>query len=360
MSAVVGGNRRAAARQYVAAAGAAAANILANPSARKAVAAVVKTVLNKAAGSKKRKRGDKKDNVTYRESNGSGQKKKLSNKKGKGKKRSKGSLKKRISKLEKKVHDNYAHHTWKTDQKLQVSCLTNACGYNLLQFCSGASLNSFLGEIPYTDETNPSVENNFNMAVAAQPLNVKIKTYSSCTIRNNYLYPACLKLYVLKPKGDNSDNPIDDITNGIADLANPSATWDAHTVFPSDSKRFLQKWKVLRTQDVRLQSGDEVSISHAEDFVFDQKDYAEIGTTFQKRYTRILLIRICGVVAHESATPSNIGIAPAKVDCVGYFKAELDRPCDVPTQSFTQDLALNSLTTAVVGVASAETENSVS
>lgn len=352
-------------RQYLAAGAQGVGSLMAHPATQRAIGAIVKTALTKNASlgrSSKKAKTDKKSQVTYRESNGSGQKRKLKSRKGKGRKRSKGSIKKRVAKLEQKTKQNLSHHTFKIDEKFQVSCLTNTCAYNSTQFMSGAQFNTVLGEIPYTLESNPSVKNNFNMGVAYNPLNIKIKCFASATLRNNYLYPACLKLYVLKPKVDQGDTPKDDIENGITQLANASVNnWASHIFYPSDSLRFKQKWKILRCQDVRLQSGDEVTFNYNEDFVYDQKEYTELSAAYTRKYSRVFLVRICGVVAHESATESNIGTAPAKIDCVINYVYKINRATDVPVNSLNQpSKGVNDLTTAVVGVASAERETSAS
>lgn len=360
-----GANRMVGFRQYLAAGAQGVGGLMAHPATQRAIGAIVKNALSKAASvgrSSKKAKTDKKSTATFRESNGSGQKRKLKSSKGKGRKRSKVSIKKRVAKLERKTKENMAHHKFKIDEKFQVSCLTNTCAYNSTQFMSGAQFLTVLGAIPYTLESNPSVENSFNMGVVAQPLNIKIDAFATATLRNNYLYPACLKIYILKPKVDNGDAPKDDIQNGLTELANPSINnWASHLFYPSDSKRFLQKWKVLQTQDIRLQSGDEATINYKEKFVFDHKEYSELSAAYTRKYSRVFLVRICGVVAHESATESNIGTAPAKVDCVINYVYKIDRKHDTPQTSVYQpSLGLNDLTTAVVGVASAERETSAS
>lgn len=302
--------------------------------------------------------------VRFAESNGSGQaitirKKRKSKRKGK-------SLKKRVASLEKSSKQNYQVATFKFDYAYQTASLTNTCSYSTYHWMAGADILSAIDEMPYIDPTVPSTKKQFNMGVASNTFKLAMKFVGTATMRNNYLYPCDISVYIVRPKTGTLDSPSTDIQDGITDAANISVdNWAQYNLFPSDSSLFNQKWKILKHQKLRLQSGDEMTISHSEKFTFDQKLYADHsgeGNVYTKQYSRVLLIRVCGIVAHESADSTKIGIAPSKIDVLAKRQYIVKKPSEVPMHTLqqTKSSTVNNLTTAVVGVASAETENAAS
>jgi hypothetical protein len=317
----------------------------------------------KSPPKKKRKTGV--DKVRFSESNGTGQAITIAKKK-RSKKKSKGSIKKRVAKLEKETKLNYQKATFKFDYAFQAGSLTNTAGYTSYHWMSGADILTTVDEMPYYDPTSPATKSQTNMGVASNPTKLQMKFVGSATMRNNYLYPAELDVYIVRPKSGTADSPTTDIQDGINNAANISvATWAQYNLFPSDSKLFAQKWKILKHQKVRLQSGDELTISHSEKFTFDNKLYADSsgeGNLYTKQYSRVLLIRLCGVVAHESADPTLIGIAPSYLDVLCKRMYTVSKPSEAPmvTLQQTKNTTVTNLTTAVVGVSSAERETSAS
>lgn len=319
--------------------------------------------LGLAAGSKRKspKSPGKHDKVTFANASGTGQAFKVQGKR-KRTRKVKTSIKKRVKQLEKKVRENYAKHVFKFDYAYRVGSLTNTAGYGSLHWINGADFNTTIDEVPYVDPTLPSTEKQFNMSVVSQPQKVKFSWTGKAVFRNNYLYPCDITIYLLAPKQDTNNSPGDDVQNGLTQLANAGiTTWAAYNLYPTDSKRFVQGWKIIKMQKLRLQTGDEMTFHHSENFTYDPKDYANIGTTYQRKYSRVLFTRCSGVVAHESATPANVGTAPTELDVMATRKFVMHRPCEAPFETLQQVRSgtVIDLTTPIVGAASAEVENTL-
>lgn len=290
-------------------------------------------------------------------SGGSGQTMRMG--KSKRKPRPKVPLKKRVAKLEKKTKSAYAKYDYKLTETLQVSSVANRCNYGSADLVTSAVIETMLSGLPYHNPATPSTTQQQQAQLIVRPTKWPIELYAHVTMRNNYLYPVRIRCYVLQPKVDSSTTPTTCVTNGITTKAVSVTSTTGPYLYPSDSKQFTDNWKILKSCDMKLQSGDECTVSHSEKFIYDQEFYDTNTSLYSKKYARLFFIRVVGVVCHDNTTTSLLGLAPTKVDALVHRKFTVSYPTEAPIQSMYDSTVLDTITTAVVGVSSAEVEISL-
>lgn len=272
----------------------------------------------------------------------------------------KASLKKRVAKLEKSQKTNYLTETYKANDTFQVLSVANRCGYQFGTLTDATILENVLAAMPYFDPAAPTITKNYDARTVTLPTKWHFQVHSVATMRNNYLYPVNVRCYVIKPKTDSSTTPTSSITAGITLQANPSvySTTDPW-LYPSDSKEFTDGWSIINSCEMKLQSGDECQVPYSEKLVYDQEFKDAHTATYLPRYTRLILVRAVGVVCHDSTTTTNVGICPTALDVIINRKLMVKAPASAPTRNLYVGTNLGTITTGVVGVASAEVETTL-
>lgn len=288
-------------------------------------------------------------------SNGSGQSQKMPG--NKGKKKTKAPLKKRVKQLEDKVNDNLATHVFKSEATFQSSAVSNRCGYNLGTLLGAAQFEQMLDAFPFQSTAIPGTPATFDATSVTQPAEWKIKCYTKTIMRNNYLYPCNIRCYILKPKVDTNTNPISSVTVGLTEQTSGAIySTTAPFLYPSDSMEFNEHWKILSSCDMKLQSGDECVVPYEEEISYNQ-EFADSNTsTYLKKYSRLIFVRVVGVVCHDNATSTNVGISASAIDAVIERKFTVKYPSAAPIKTTEMVSGLSAITIGVVGVSSAETE----
>lgn len=291
-------------------------------------------------------------------SNGSGQSMKMGKRVSKPKNTK--PLKKRVAQLEKKVRQNFGTHVFKQEATFQCTSIVNRCGYGEGTLLSAAAIESMIDAVPVQSTATPGTPATWDATSATQPTKWTIKCYAKTIMRNNYLYPVNVRCYVLKPKVDQSTSVQGGITAGIAEQTSSAVySTTAPFLYPNDSKEWRDTWHVINSCEMKLQSGDECFVPWNEQITYDQEFRDNNTTTYLRKYSRVILIRVVGVVCHDSVTTSIIGISPTALDCVVYRKYELKYPSVAPLTTNEVVSGLGSVATGVVGVASAETETAL-
>lgn len=294
-------------------------------------------------------------------SNGSGQTNNMKMK-SKGRKRKPLTLKRRIKNLEKKTRKMcFAKHTLLKEATFQVNSAANKCGYAEGNLVAQADFEALITKFPYIDETAPTANSKYDARGIPHPAKWCFKVASKCIMRNNYLYPVDVRCYILKPKHDSDLPAYNALYNGIVSMSNGDV-YDvlAPEIYPSTSIEFGQQYKILKSCKMRLQSGDECVVPFNEDIVYDHKENDVNTLAYSPKNTRVIFIRVQGVVTHDSTTSTNVGFAPTQIDCVIQRKISIVHPADAPIRTLQCDSGLSAITTAVVGVSSAEREVSLS
>lgn len=175
-------------------------------------------------------------------------------------------------------------------------------------------------------------------------------------LRNNGLTPAVVRVYQLVNKQEVAEAPSTLVINGITDVGGIPGTAGAADpkYFPSDSPIFLENYKILNTTEYHMKCGDEVTCHMAvKDLVYDPDSNDLSGKEeFVKGLTHWIMIRVQGVVCHDSVTSTAVGYCPATIDFVQTNKVSVvDKTGDGLTRISTawSNQAYGSITTSVVG-----------
>lgn len=271
------------------------------------------------------------------------------------------SLKKRVKSLEKKLKKQQWHkHTFKTNATVQVSSSANQAGYQSCIFWGTAQIEDFINAVPYMNPAAPATNAQFDATTIVPNVKWAIDCYGKVIMRNNYLYPCNVRCYIVKPKVQTGNLPEVTYLAGLTKMADPAVDSTSATVFYlTESEDFKLNWKVVRSCNMSLKSGDECVVPYKESIKYDQEFWDINTSAYNKPYTRICVIRVQGVVCHDSLTPTNVGWSPAKLDVVIERTFKMRKCSEAPLRTIEQTNGLQAITTAIVGVASAETENAL-
>lgn len=173
-----------------------------------------------------------------------------------------------------------------------------------------------IDNLKYFDPATPGTftTTDFNAGTNQKEILVD-SVYSKLTLKNNAQIPGRVTVYTLKPKTDTSISPTTAITNGLADIGNPTST--SQLIYATDSDQFTDLWKICATRSKIVMPGREISISHSEkNYRYDPAYFdAQTSTYSKKGRCFMFLVRVEGVMAHDSSA-SEVGFAQASFDVI--------------------------------------------
>lgn len=105
---------------------------------------------------------------------------------------------------------------------------------------------------------------------------------------------------------------------GLTNAAAGDALEDNPQFYPSDSQRWSSEVRVIKTYKVRLEAGDEFTLSSSKTLIYNQERYDTEGATskYINAFTRGVLTRITGVVAHDADPTTSVGWGDGGVDYI--------------------------------------------
>lgn len=271
------------------------------------------------------------------------------------------SLKKEVESLKKDKKKNLAKHCFYQTATGQAVCASSQAGYTEVFMWNPTAIESMLDSLPILNTAAPGTKTAVDMTTITNPTNWDIDCWAEVVIKNNYLYPVDVTCYIIKPKEDMSTSPSNACVLGYALKANPSITsqYDIN-FYPSDSSQFGDTWTIIKScSPKRLTAGDELVEKYSSRLHYDQEDLDLVSATYKRKHTVAVLVRVQGTVAHDSVTVSNIGTSEGAVDIIVRRKFKVAYPAIAPQETLDNSNGLVALDQAVVGVASAETENSL-
>lgn len=237
-------------------------------------------------------------------------------------------LKKKVVKISKMLNcNNSVFNSFENDAFTLASAI-NRCAYGSYRFIGQQEIEVALQKLPYANPATLGTKQEVNVVGAAQPTKWCVKTSSKFCVRNNYLHPVVVDAYMCRPKNATGNAPHTQVTNGFGQMEvlgtvtalNPS-------LYPSHSKLFNDGWKITRHEKVTLEAGAEIILSHYETFKnYDHKYWDIYTSTYQPKYSRMLMLRIQGVCGHDVVNPDLVGITEAKVDIVCFRKVQIIYP----------------------------------
>lgn len=220
----------------------------------------------------------------------------------------------RLKKVEQKLRNMESELTYRTIDATPLKPAQNVVEYGDYIANDVNQIEAALANLRYYDPSNPGTLITASGATGTFSRFYKVKTYMKITIRCNYQVPCLINVYKYAVKTDTSIPPTTALTNGLADVGNPSAT--STVVYPSDSSQLGDLWRLIESKKMLLKPGQEVSFAISfPEITYDPSIYDSQAIAYQKRnHCCAFLVRAQGVPSHDSSTSTQYGISGAGVD----------------------------------------------
>lgn len=227
-------------------------------------------------------------------------------------------LKRKVARLSKKVgKENWANHKYTAENVGQVSTPVNRCAYGQFVICNAASIEGWIDKYTYISTSAPATKASYDASAIPFPTRTHMNVRSKIVAKNNYIFPCDISVYICKPNIATSTTITSQMALDIgfmepASVTNPYST-PLH--YPSTDPNIHKYWniKALCT-NMRLNPGDEMLHYVKKSVTYDQEEHDLHAVSYEPGNTWVILIRINGVVCHDTTTPTNVGFSEAKID----------------------------------------------
>lgn len=243
-------------------------------------------------------------------------KRKFSNQPSAGGKRRKVSIKKRVRALERKTADIMSSLSYKGVECKQLLTTVNTATYDEFAINDAGYIESVLAQLRYYDPSTPGTIITAPGATGSYERKFSIKSYLSATMKNNYQIPVDVKVYTYRCAADTGTSPTSWLDSCLAD--NASTTKASPLIFPTDANDMGDLWKLDGVKSYRLRPGATVTHGYGVPLVsYDPSEYDNHVFASQPDFkTSYIVIRLTGVVTHDSTTTTLVGLAPGGLDII--------------------------------------------
>lgn len=225
-------------------------------------------------------------------------------------------LAKKVIKLTKAVKADQAYHTRKEYTAVDLATTDGTMNQTFVASIPISSFESAVGNLRFF---NPSVPGTLTVADASSGTYSRdihfSSVYSGIEIRNNYMVPAKVKVYLAVPKQDTNISPLTYYSDGITDqvVAGGSATSPCLT--PNEIDLVKESWSIKLLKNKELPPGKSFKVSHTvNDINYDPAMYDTHALAYQKKYKSFgFIVRIEGVLGHDTVADQQ-GIVKCAVD----------------------------------------------
>lgn len=228
-------------------------------------------------------------------------------------------LQKQLTSLQKKVANNEGHLIYKNRQSdRNVSTAINECNYLNVSAFDRTLIETVIANLRYFNPAVPATFTTVDFTSGTQYKSLQIKAYSKITLRNNYQVPVKVSLYLVIPRKDTSIASKTSIENGLTDIGLTNGQLDP-LVYPSDSPHFNDLWKIVKKKQIILQPSQQCYMNNSKVpwFSYDPSYSDSHSLTYQSRwFAHQYLIRVEGVIGHDSAVATEYGVLQAGVDAM--------------------------------------------
>ncbi len=224
-------------------------------------------------------------------------------------------IKRQIKEIKKTLDADNATHTTRTSVTGRVVSADSTVGYSQADAFTPALIEQSLIGLRYFDPSNPATLTDATGTTGTYLRQFGIHSmYAKLVVRNNYRVPAKVTIYTLKPKVDTGIAPQTAFTNGLADQNAPAG--NSTMMFYTDSRQFNDLWIIEKSKSFELTPGHErTAVVSSKSFDYDPSVTDSHNLTYQRGFnTRVFVIRVEGVLTHDSTVTTEQGKAPAICD----------------------------------------------
>ncbi len=224
-------------------------------------------------------------------------------------------LAQRVNALSRIVSLNIGTRHYRRYGSATVACAVNAVNY---LNCVGIDDSYIQAALTTLKVFNPAVEEtlitvNFNAGTFQKEIEIA-RVFTNCVCKNNYDIPIRVDMFLCIPKVDTSTSPYTAVESGLTDVGNYAVT--TPLLMPKDVPLFKDLYTVSRHIRKTLGPGQSCGMKYfGKSFMYDPSFVDVHGLTYVKAHrSHHFLIRVQGVVGHDTAVADEVGFAPAKVD----------------------------------------------
>lgn len=235
-------------------------------------------------------------------------------------------LRQEVAQIKKELkHDLSTYHHRVADTN-SLGASANQCGYFNWNTFNFQELRLVMDKFRYFDPSNPgTLITAVDLAAGGFHRNILLKkTYSKIRIKNNYIAPAKVTLYLCKVKADSNLSPLDAFEDGMATQA-IGFTSSNPLYYLTDSSSFGKMYQIVQTKTKVLMGGQSLTNNATSDNITIDENWFDIHPElYQKQLKQhIWLVRVEGTLAHnEAAGVYQVGKQNARVDIELYSKYE--------------------------------------
>lgn len=170
-----------------------------------------------------------------------------------------------------------------------------------------------------------------NPAVGTYHRDIRLSIFRKLMLRNNYQIPCMVKVYSCHPKVATQKSAYSLYVSGLADQGAPDV--NSPLVHLSDSQDLKDVWNVKLVKAAKLMPGAELKVNDMKKlFKYEISTNDEHGIAYDpKQGGHVWIIRVCGVLAHDSVVAGEVKQCNAAVDwmCDVTYKFEYDAGKDL-------------------------------
>lgn len=225
----------------------------------------------------------------------------------------KATLSKRVKAVEKKLSHETSTVVYKKDTKDTLKPGMGEAVYGNQDVVTNTNIELALAQARFFDPATPGTLITASLASPTYSQNIDVAVRTQCIITNNYQVPCIVTYGVATPRRDTSVSTNTALSNGWADVGNPSG---ASTLISfNDSREFGRLWKcTLKT--VKLMPGKTITLSKSHKRFSYDPSYTDTETETYQSKTRATTFcyRCQGVLGHDVSVTSEQGFLPAGID----------------------------------------------
>lgn len=237
------------------------------------------------------------------------------------------SLAKQIKDLQKSVKSDQAYHTYKSATATKITTSVGECEHESILVNTATNMETWMANLRYYDPAVPGTLTTANASTGTYSRVIHFKNINCrLNVRNNYQVPCKLRVYLVKPKSDTNISPITYYANGIGDqVINAGADRQTSLIYLNDIDVFKEQWSAKVLKDVQLEPGASVVVSHnTGSYDYDPSLVDSHTDAYQTKYKFFgYIIRIEGVMGHDTSVVDQIGLLNCGVDYEYFIKAEI-------------------------------------
>lgn len=222
-----------------------------------------------------------------------------------------------------KVNSNEAVHIRRNRYVASIGCndrQVNHDSLNTINRCT--SLEGAMSLFRYYNPSTPGTLTTANASTGTYTRIVNVDSVSAkLTVRNNYIVPAKIKVYLCTVRKDTNIDPVDWYSKGVADEAFTASGANSTSnpqLYLTDIRQLTEMWDIKLLKSAILQSGHQVTVSNAVGGIrYDPALYDEHALDFLKSNKAfVFVVRVEGVLGHDATVSGEYLTLKAQVDCL--------------------------------------------